>query len=52
MGTVSLAGDNEALRRYYDENAWMSSYVFTTADHEGNLWTFGTYDRSSSGPAT
>jgi uncharacterized glyoxalase superfamily protein PhnB len=21
----------------------VSSYVFTTRDHEGNLWTFGTY---------
>ncbi|HEX6236045.1 MAG TPA: VOC family protein, partial [Acidimicrobiales bacterium] len=20
-----------------------SSYVFTTSDHEGNVWTFGTY---------
>lgn len=25
-----------------------SSYVFTTSDHEGNLWTFGTYDGSPS----
>ena len=26
----------------------VTSYVFTARDHEGNLWTFGTYD----GPAS
>lgn len=28
-----------------------ASYVFTARDHEGNLWTFGTYDGSPSARA-